>query len=112
MSDADWTFFSNYAHVLVCLAENPHVRLRDVAERVGITERTAVRLVTQLDEAGIVRRGKEGRRNFYIINMDSHLRHPIEAHCTVGEMLQTILDARAFRRLKNSEYAETNNGQD
>jgi DNA-binding IclR family transcriptional regulator len=87
----NWSFFSNYAHVLVCLAENPHIRLRDVAERVGITERTAFRLIVELEEAGILERVKEGRRNHYTINMDAHLRHEIEEHCTVGELLGTIL---------------------
>ena len=56
VKDPDWTFLSNYAHVLVCLAENPEARLRDVAERVGITERSAQRLITHLDEAGILTR--------------------------------------------------------
>lgn len=91
-SSSDWNFFSNYAHVLVCLAENPHARLRDLAERVGVTERTAQRLVTHLEEAGILKRVKEGRRNRYIIDSRKHLRHPIESHCTVGELLATIVD--------------------
>jgi Mn-dependent DtxR family transcriptional regulator len=95
----EWTFLSNYAHVLVCIAQNPDVRLRDVAERVGITERTAVRLVSQLDEAGIVVRVKDGRRNSYLINVNKPLRHPIEAHCSIGELLTTILGAEAVRDL-------------
>ena len=96
----EWTFFSNHAHVLVCLAGNRHARLRDVAARVGITERTALRLVSQLAEAGILVRVKEGRRNSYRINLDSYLRHPIEAHCTVGELLGTVLDADTLRELR------------
>ena len=94
-----WSFFSNYAHVLVCLAENPDARLREVAERVGITERTALRLVTQLEQSGILMRLKEGRRNSYIINPSERLRHPIEEHCTVGELLKTILSRNAFNAL-------------
>lgn len=90
-SKADWTFFSNYAHVLVCLAEDPGARLRDVAARVGITERSALRLVTNLEEARILKRIKEGRRNSYVIDTNERLRHPIEAHCTVGELIATIL---------------------
>ncbi len=86
-----WTFFSNYAHVLVCLADNPHARLRDIADQVGVTERTAMRLVTELEEANILQRLKQGRRNRYIINDEAHLRHPIESHCTVGELLATVL---------------------
>lgn len=91
----NWTFFSNYAHVLVCLAENPHARLRDVADRVGITERTAIRLIGELEEAGIVERVKQGRRNHYVINSKAHLRHAIEEHCTVGELLETLMHEKA-----------------
>jgi DNA-binding IclR family transcriptional regulator len=91
-SPHSWTFFSNYAHVLVCLAEDPHLRLRDVADRVGITERTTFRLVGELEDAGILERIKEGRRNHYLINTDAHLRHEIEKHCTVGKLLDTVLD--------------------
>ena len=100
MSDTqtDWNFFSNYAHVLVCLAENPDARLRDVAERVGITERTALRVVTHLEEAGILTRVKVGRRNSYVIDPKKRLRHPIEAHCTVGDLLATILSGREYRK--------------
>lgn len=100
MKDPDWTFFSNYAHVLVCLAENPEVRLREVADRVGITERSAQRLITHLDEAGILTRIKHGRRNSYYIDTGVHLRHPIEEHCTVGELLRLILSSAKLRRLE------------
>ena len=94
-----WTFFSNYAHVLVCLAEDPQARLRDVAGRVDITERTAVRLITQLDEAGILKRVKEGRRYSYVIDTTKNLRHPLESHCTVGAWLATILGPAKIRTL-------------
>lgn len=90
-TETEWTFFSNYAHVLVCLAQNPEVLLRDVAERVGITERTAMRLISRLDEAGILKRVKRGRRNFYQIKTSEHLRHPLEAHCTIDELLRMIM---------------------
>jgi len=91
---ADWTFFTSHTHVLVCLADNPLTRLRDVAARVGITERTAFRLITELDAADIVTRLKEGRRNRYVINTGALLRHPIGSHRTVGELLTTILNPR------------------
>ncbi len=107
MSDTDWTFFSNYAHVLVALAENPNARLRDVAERVGITERSAQRLITHLDEAGILKREKHGRRNHYYIDTAVHLRHPIEMHCTVGELLRLILSPARVRRLE-AQFASMN----
>ena len=86
----DWTFLSNYAHVLVCLALNPEARLREIADQVGITERSAMRLITQLDEAGILKREKQGRRNRYLIEMDAPLRHPMAAHCTVGQLLRML----------------------
>lgn len=89
-SDHNWTFLSNYAHVLVCLAENPHARLRDVADRIGITERTVFRLIGELEEANIIERLKEGRRNHYVINKKAPLRHEIEMHCTVGELLAAV----------------------
>lgn len=86
-----WTFFSHYAHVLVCLAENPQIRLREIAEKVGITERTAFRLIGELEEAGIIERAKEGRRNHYMINAGAHLQHSMEEHCTVGELLDAVV---------------------
>jgi DNA-binding IclR family transcriptional regulator len=97
----NWTFLSNYAHVLVCLADNPHARLRDVAEKVGITERTAFRLIGELEEAGVIERAKEGRRNHYVINTDAHLRHTIEEHCTVGELLELVLHQQTSANQKS-----------
>ncbi|MDH3531912.1 MAG: helix-turn-helix domain-containing protein [Gammaproteobacteria bacterium] len=105
MKDPDWTFFSNYAHVLVCLAENPSARLREVADRVGITERSAQRLITHLDEAGILTRVKHGRRNSYYIDTTAHLRHPIEEQSTVGELLKIILSPARVRRLEAKKAA-------
>jgi predicted transcriptional regulator len=103
--DTDWTFLSNYAHVLVCLAENPEARLRDVAERVGITERSTQRLIAHLDQAGILIRVKQGRRNSYYINTHAHLRHPIEEFCTVGELLQVVLSPARVRKLEANKEA-------
>lgn len=88
---SNWTFLSNYAHVLICLAEDPDARLRDVADKVGITERTAFRLIDELEQAGVLERAREGRRNHYVINTEAHLRHSVEQHCTVGELLETVL---------------------
>jgi len=107
MTETHWTFFSNYAHVLVCLAESPEATLREVAEKVGITERSAQRLISHLDKARILRREKHGRRNSYVIDTSAHLRHPLEEHCTVGEMLETILSPARVQRLKQ-EHANYN----
>ena len=92
-TETDWTFLSSHAHVLVCLAENPQAKLRDIAERVGLTERTVMRLITQLDEAGFLRRSRRGRRNHYEIVAREPLQHPIEQHCTVDGLLRAVLEA-------------------
>jgi predicted transcriptional regulator len=85
-----WTFLSNYAHVLITLAEDPWVRLRDVAAKVGITERAAQRIVGHLEEAGVLTREREGRRNHYCIDTSKHLRHPLESHTTVGDLIEMV----------------------
>ncbi|KPJ82659.1 MAG: hypothetical protein AMJ58_00405 [Gammaproteobacteria bacterium SG8_30] len=94
-----WTFLSNHGHVLVCLARDPEARLRDVALAVGITERAVQKIVSDLEEAGVVERVREGRRNRYRLFLDRPLRHPIEAHRTVGSLLGMVLDEPAVRRL-------------
>lgn len=85
-----WTFLSNHAHVLVCLARDPDVRLREVAVAVGITERAVFKIVTELEAAGVIRRSREGRRNHYDINRSAKLRHPLEAARSVGSLLDTL----------------------
>jgi len=87
-----WTFFSNYAHVLVCLAEDHSARLRDVAVRVGITERAVQRIIGQLEDGKVLSKVRDGRRNHYRIDMDCPLRHPLESHKTVGSLLEMVLD--------------------
>lgn len=84
---AQWTFLTNHAHVLMCVAENPNVRLRDVAVQVGITERAAQRIVTELEEAGYLEREREGRRNSYRLHTAMPLRHPLDSDHRVGELL-------------------------
>ena len=90
-SEPTWNFMSSHAHTLICLAENPRARVRDVAERVGITERAAMRIIKRLEEAGVVTRQKEGRRNRYAIHGQKLLSHPLEAHFRVGVMLSQVL---------------------
>lgn len=91
-----WTFFTNHAHVLFCIAAEPGLRIREMAERVGITERAAQRIVAELEEAGYVRAKREGRRKSYRVNRRAHLRHAIEGHCRVGDLLDVV--ARAPER--------------
>lgn len=92
-TEADWTFLSSHAHVLVCLAENPQAKLRDIADRVGVTERTVMRLITQLDRAGFLKRSRRGRGNHYEIVDREPLRHPIEASCNLEMLLRTVVEA-------------------
>jgi DNA-binding MarR family transcriptional regulator len=85
-----WTLFTNHAHVLFCISEDPDIRLRDVADRVGITERAAQRIVAELEDAGYVTHERNGRRNHYDVNPEARLRHPIEDHVTVGDLLGVL----------------------
>lgn len=90
-SGHEWTFFTNHAHVLVCLVSNPNQSLREVALAVGITERAVQRIVAELEEAGFVERRRVGRRNAYAIHMEKHMRHTLEAHCSIGQILEPVL---------------------
>lgn len=86
-----WTFLSNHGCVLVCIAREPGIRLRDVAERVGITERAVQRIVAELEEAGYLSRAREGRRNRYEVHADRPFRQPFLANREVSALLQLIL---------------------
>lgn len=88
-----WTFLSNHAHVLVCIAGQPDLRLRDIAALVGITERAVFAIVNDLEGSGYLKRIREGRRNRYELIADGPMRHPLEAHHTVGDLLDAIAKA-------------------
>jgi predicted transcriptional regulator len=92
---AKWTFLTNHAHVLMCVSENPNALLRDVATQVGITERAAQRIVTELEEAGYLEREREGRRNSYRLNTSMPLRHPLDTDYRVGELLAMFAKGKA-----------------
>ena len=104
-----WTFLSNHGHVLICLARDPEARLRDVAQAVGITERAVQKIVADLETAGVLTRERTGRRNRYQLAAGRPLRHPLEAHRTVGALLGMVLSAEHVARL--SPAAELRNGQ-
>lgn len=87
-SRAGWTFLSNHAHVLVALAKDPELRIRDLAGHVGITERAVAKILADLQEAGVLRRDRLGRRNVYWIDPEAPLRHPVESHRTVRDILR------------------------
>ncbi len=92
---AEWSFLTNHARVLVCIADDPGVRLRDIAAMLGITERTAFGIVTDLTEAGYVVKHKEGRRNRYRIQDHLPLRMEIGREPTIGEVLGVLIDTAA-----------------
>jgi len=85
-----WTFLTNHAHVLVCLAAGGDPRLRDVAERVGITERAVQKILADLEREGLVTRRREGRRNRYELHLDQPLRHPLETRCPVRRLVRLV----------------------
>ncbi len=91
MTQREWTFLSNYGHVLVSLSRDPNARMRDVAEAVGITERAVQQIVAELVGQGYLRKVKVGRRNRYEVAGMTHLRHDLEAHVTVGDFVGLLV---------------------
>ena len=87
----NWTFLSNHAHVLVCVAKNPDVRLSEVAELVGVRERTVHRIVHELIDAGYIAVTKVGRNNVYSVDLDKPLRHPLEAEHNIHAIVAPLL---------------------
>ena len=92
--EAAWTFLTNHSHVLLCLVQYPESRMRDVADKVGITERAVQRIVSELEAAGYVTRTREGRRNTYEVNGALPLRHAVEGHQTLNSLIKLILEDR------------------
>lgn len=86
-----WNFFTNHAHVLICLTRDSEQPLREVARSVGITERAVQRIVAELEEAGYIERERVGRQNNYHIHTEGRLRHPLEAHRSVGDLLNVVV---------------------
>ena len=87
----EWTFLSNHAHVLVCIAKNPDIRLSQVALAVGIQERTVHRIVHELSDAGYLKVRKSGRTNSYEVNLDKPLRHPLESDHSIKAIVKPLL---------------------
>lgn len=85
-----WTFLTNHAQVLLCVADTPDIRLRDVAEHVGITERATQRIVADLIEAGYVKSKRTGRRNRYTVNRQHAMRHSAQLGHRVGALLEAL----------------------
>lgn len=86
-AETRWTFLTNHALVLLCVSADPGVRVRDLADQVGITERAAQRILSELVDAGYIDKQRIGRRNLYEVHPEHSLRHPLQRHHTVGELL-------------------------
>jgi hypothetical protein len=102
---AEWSFLTNHARVLLCIAHDPGVRLRDIAARTGITGRTAYSIVTDLTEAGYVVKHKDGRRNRYQIQAHLPLPEPATQEPAIGEVLALLAGAGARLQLTGTRPA-------
>ncbi len=91
-SSKNWTFFSNHAHVLLCLSRDSEQTLREVAQQVGITERAVQRIVADLEEAQVLKRSRIGRRNHYQLILNKPLRHPLESHRKIADLIDLLLE--------------------
>jgi predicted transcriptional regulator len=85
-----WRFVTSHTQVLLCIARNPNVRVRDIGETVGITERAAQRIVGDLVESGYVKRERVGRRSHYMIDRTRKMRHPSQSEHEIGELLDLL----------------------
>ena len=99
---AEWKFITNHAQVLLCVAHDPEIRLREIAEACGITERAAHRIIADLEEAGYISRERMGRRNRYEFHPEVAMRHPRIGHAllrdiTMGDLVAPLMRAGAER---------------
>lgn len=85
-----WTFLSNHSHVLLCLAKEPCLTIRVIAQQVGITERSVQKIIVDLEQAGVLIRERVGRNNHYRVDLNKSLRHPLEAHCTLSQLMEAL----------------------
>jgi DNA-binding MarR family transcriptional regulator len=90
--NGSWTFVTNHAGVLLCIARDPGIRMRDIADRVGITERAAQRIVADLVQEGYVTRRRIGRRNIYDVETGRAMRHRLARHREIGDFLELMLE--------------------
>ena len=91
----DWTSLTNHSRVLACIAQDPRVRICDIAAGLGITERNASGIVADLITAGYVLKDKDGRRNRYQIQVHAPLRRDTDRHRTIGELLAVLVSTKA-----------------
>ncbi len=97
-SAPDWAFLTNHARVLICIAHDPGIRLRDVGEQLGITERAAHRIIAELAAAGYISRQRNGRRNHYTINVHLPLPDAIAREQSIGELLAVLTATHGSKR--------------
>ncbi len=100
---ASWSFLSNHAHVLLCISSHGNLRLREVADRIGLTERAVQRIVADLEQAGYLSRSKDGRRNCYQLHQQQPLAHPLESHCTLANILTLACNKPGSSRTSRSK---------
>lgn len=93
-----WTFLTNHAYTLICIAQDPDIRIQDIGDRVGITLRAAQSIVADLVDAGYVTRTRVGRRNRYEVHPELPLRHPLDQDHRIGELLTALAPAKRQRR--------------
>lgn len=89
--ESNWTFLSNHSHVLIALSKNPGMVLREVAILVGITERAVQKIISDLERDEFISKKKIGRQNIYRISQDKKLRHHLESHKSIGDLIQLIV---------------------
>jgi len=98
-----WTFLTNHAHVMLCVAATPDMRVRDIAVNVGITERAVLRILHELEDEGYLSRTRIGRRSEYAVNATLPLRHTIEAHRSVEDLLNLVRQPSTSKAAKQGE---------
>lgn len=89
---AEWTFLTHHAHLLLEVARNPDATLEELARAVGVTTRSAVKILNDLERNGYLERERRGRRNHYVLHRDRPLRHPSNAAHTVDELIEALTD--------------------
>jgi DNA-binding IclR family transcriptional regulator len=99
---AEWSFLTNHARVLACIAHDPGVRLRDIASTLSITERSAFAIVDDLITGGYVAKEKEGRRNRYHIQVDAPLGEAVARQQTIGELLKLLVGPRGAKKQRST----------
>lgn len=104
---ADWAFLTNHGRVLLCIAHDPGMRLRDIAATLGITERSAYAIVNDLAEAGYVRKERDGRRNRYAVQTHLPLPEATPRERSVGEVLDLLVGKQPRRRATASASQTT-----